>query len=62
MTLTPHDCCSGPKRGVKKRSAEDLSGVGKTPISFLQEYCLNIIKKTPNYRVTIQGTVLHACV
>jgi hypothetical protein len=46
---------TGTKRGVKKRSAEDLSGVGKTPISFLQEYCLNIMKKTPNYRVTIQG-------
>jgi hypothetical protein len=50
----------GTKRGIKKRSAEDLSGVGKTPISFLQEYCLNIIKKTPAYRVTIQGTSLLA--
>eukprot|EP01118_Nematostelium_gracile_P008801 TRINITY_DN2923_c0_g1_i1.p1 TRINITY_DN2923_c0_g1~~TRINITY_DN2923_c0_g1_i1.p1 ORF type:complete len:508 (+),score=159.63 TRINITY_DN2923_c0_g1_i1:35-1525(+) len=38
----------------KKTGPTELNPEGKTPISFLQEYCVNVLKTTPEYRVSIQ--------
>ena len=34
-----------------------LNPINKTPISFLQEYCMNVLKQKPEYIVSIQGMV-----
>lgn len=33
----------------------DLDPTGKTPISFLQEYGLSVLKSQPEYRTSVQG-------
>lgn len=36
----------------------DLDPTGKTPISFLQEYGLSVLKSQPEYRTSVQGMEL----
>jgi len=38
----------------KKNTPSELNPEGKTPIILLQEYCVNVLKTTPEYRISIQ--------
>lgn len=42
-------------RRRRKLTPEELSTEGKTAISFLQEYCINILRTPPEYKIEIQG-------
>jgi hypothetical protein len=48
-----------PRRGrrqVKKAKLEEEgTATTKTPVTLLHEYCFNVLKITPEYRMTIQG-------
>lgn len=43
---------------IKKKNQYLLDPVGKTPITFLHEYCNNILKTNPDYQVKIQGKLI----
>ena len=44
------------RRQPKKAKIEEETTSTKTPVTILHEYCLNVLKTTPEYKMTIQGT------
>jgi hypothetical protein len=45
-----------------KKTIEEITAIGKTPVTFLQEYCVNVIKIPPTYENEIQGSCFFSIV